>query len=75
MKIKLFSPCHTKECSRPLLEMSATTVEQQKNRKKGKGHLQKLRKPDERGELGEDLFEIFLWQIFLGSGSVIPGQA
>lgn len=34
MKIKLFSPCHTEECSRPSLEMSANIMEQQKNRRK-----------------------------------------
>lgn len=34
MKIKLFSPCHTEECSRPSLEMSTSIMEQQKNRRK-----------------------------------------
>lgn len=34
MKIKLFSPCHTEECSRPSLEMSMSIMEQQKNRRK-----------------------------------------
>lgn len=45
MKIKLFSPCHTKECSRPSLEMSASTTDQrEKNFLKGKGNLRYLRK-------------------------------
>lgn len=34
MKIKLFSPCYTEECSRPSLEMSTSIMEQQKNRRK-----------------------------------------
>lgn len=37
MKIKLFSPCHTKECSCPSLEMSASTLDrQQKQRRERK---------------------------------------
>lgn len=45
MKIKLFSPCHTKECSCPSLEMSASTTDLQgKKNFKGKGNFQYLRK-------------------------------
>lgn len=34
MKIKLFSPCHTKECSCPSLEMSASTKDWWKNKRR-----------------------------------------
>lgn len=32
MKIKLFAPCHMKECSRPSLEMSSSPIDWQKNK-------------------------------------------
>lgn len=72
MKIKLFSPCHTKECSDPSLEMSASTTDQQEN-KEGKGNLQDLRKKTRRKTRRRswDLFEIFLMQLHQDS-SLLP---
>ena len=48
MKIKLFSPCHMKECSCPSLEMSASTTGQQKNKRRERRFAIPERKPDER---------------------------
>lgn len=70
MKIKLFSPCHTKECSCPPLEMSAGTIG--RKIKERKGNLQYCRKTTrwKTRRSSWDLFEIFLMQLYLGSSSL-----
>lgn len=61
MKIKLFSPCHSEECSRPSLEMSVSIMEQQQNRRKKDfcRHSRKLTHKHEK-KSGRDLLEIAL---------------
>ena len=71
MKIKLFSPCHMKECSCPSLEMSASTTGQQKNKRREREFAIPGRKTRRKARrFSWDLLEIFLMQLYLGSRSL-----